>query len=111
MGYGERLKEIRRYYRLTQTEFAQKLYLSRNYIAVLELERKPLNNRIASMICDKFRVRLEWLLNGTGDMIQNNDPILTPEEQDEDLQKIIYKYSMLLPADKKLLADFIDRFI
>ena len=111
MGYGERLKAIRRYYRLTQTEFAQKLYLSRNYIAVLELERKPLNNRIASMICDKFRVRLEWLLNGTGDMIQGNTPILTPEEQDEDLQKIIYKYSMLSPADKKLLADFIDRFV
>lgn len=111
MEYGERLKEIRRYYRLTQTEFAQKLYLSRNYIAVLELERKPLNNRIASMICDKFRVRLEWLLNGTGDMIQGNTPILTPEEQDEDLQKIIYKYSMLSPADKKLLADFIDRFV
>lgn len=111
MGYGERLKEIRRYYRLTQTEFAQKLYLSRNYIAVLELERKPLNNRIASMICDKLRVRLEWLLNGTGDMMQSSDPTPTPEEQDENLQKIIYKYSTLSPADKKLLADFIDRFL
>ena len=111
MGYGERLKEIRRYYRLTQTEFAQKLYLSRNYIAVLELERKPLNNRIASMICDKFRVRLEWLLNGTGDMIQGNTPIPTPEEQDEDLQKIIYKYSMLSPSQKKLLDEFIDLYV
>lgn len=111
MGYGERLKEIRRYYRLTQTEFAQKLYFSRNYIALLELERALLNDRVVGMICDKFHINRDWLLNGKGDMIQGDSQDLTPEEQDEDLQKIIYKYSMLSPADKKLLADFIDRFV
>lgn len=108
---GDRILTVINFCHLSRVEFADALKITPAYVSKITNKGAIPSNRLIDDICEKFGVNEKWLLNGTGDMIQNNDPIPTPEEQDEDLQKIIYKYSMLLPADKKLLADFIDRFI
>lgn len=64
---NERIKELRKLLNLTQREFANKIGMQTNTIAVYEMGvRKPKSSTI-SIICHEFNVNEEWLLNGIGD--------------------------------------------
>lgn len=65
---GERIKQVRLAAGLTQQQFADKVGLSRNFIAVIETsDRKP-SDRTISDICRIFGVSLAWLQYGEGEM-------------------------------------------
>ena len=78
---GNRIKEIRSKYKLSQTEFGKKLGVSRDVIGNLECERVELKNPMSKLICKTFNIREEWLLTGEGEMT------LIPDE-DIELDKI-----------------------
>lgn len=87
----ERLKILRQYFNLTQTEFANRIKLNQSYYSQIEGGKKKLNDRIAKIICDEFSVNESWLRDGVGDMLANDRPesvgatifnALTPEKQD-----------------------------
>lgn len=65
---GERIKQVRLAAGLTQVQFAERIGLSRNFIAVIETsDRKP-SDRTISDICREFGVSLAWLQDGVGEM-------------------------------------------
>jgi transcriptional regulator with XRE-family HTH domain len=50
--------------KLTQPVFAEKISISKGYIAALELGKKPINDRIIKLICAAFKVNEDWLREG-----------------------------------------------
>lgn len=65
---GERIKQVRLAAGLTQQQFAERIGLSRNFIAVIETsDRKPSDRTIAD-IAREFGVSLAWLQYGEGEM-------------------------------------------
>lgn len=68
-----RFKELRKELKLTQEEFAKKMQLSRSYINLIEMGKKIPAERTIKDICREFKVNYDWLVNGTGDMFQDDD--------------------------------------
>lgn len=61
---GARIKELRNTLELTQTEFANKIGLSRNAVASYEGEIRTPNDAIIKLICKEFNVDYYWLTEG-----------------------------------------------
>lgn len=69
----ERIKELRKALGKTQKDFADSLELSRNFIAQVETGAKTPSERTLKDICREFKVNYDWLVNGTGEMFQDDD--------------------------------------
>lgn len=71
----ERVKELRKkHLKLSQTAFGEKLGVSRSVINNIELNAlaKPEQKLpLLKLICEKFNVNEDWLLNGTGEMLKS----------------------------------------
>ena len=66
----DRIKEIRKYYKLNQEEFGEKIGVSRYVIVNIELDRVEPKELIINHICDIYSVNKEWLLTGNGSMLK-----------------------------------------
>lgn len=64
----DRIKLLRQQANLTQAQFAERIGLSRNYVAMLEIGRREASDRTVSDICRAFSVNEGWLRTGSGDM-------------------------------------------
>lgn len=69
----DRFKELREALSLTQQKFADRLDISRNFVAQIEMGNKIPSERTIKDICREFKVNYDWLVNGTGDMFQDDD--------------------------------------
>lgn len=74
---NERIKQIRIGSGLTQIQFANRINLSRNYIALIESGDRAPSDRTISDICREFGVNEVWLRTGEGEPFQKQ----TREEQ------------------------------
>lgn len=70
----DRIKEVRKFYKLSQTDFGKRLGASRDVINNIENGRNAPNDTILKLISKEFNVNPEWLETGEGDMT------LRPEE-------------------------------
>ena len=77
MELHERIKILRKkYLNMSQTEFGEKLGVSRSVINNIErnvLARPEQKLSLLKLICSKFNVNEEWLLNGTEPMFVQPD--------------------------------------
>lgn len=64
----DRFKELRKELNVTQQEFADKLKISRNFVAQIETGSKVPSDRTIDDVCREFNVNEEWLRTGNGDM-------------------------------------------
>lgn len=64
----ERIKKIRQTEGMTQAEFADKINLSRNYVAMMEIGQREPSDRTIADICRVFGVDEVWLRTGVGEM-------------------------------------------
>ena len=62
---------------MTQTEFAQKIGLSQNYVWMIERGDRCPSDRTIADICREFDVSEDWLRTGEGEMFIQ----LTPDEE------------------------------
>lgn len=77
MLLSERIKEIRKAEKLTQTKFGEKLSVSRDVISSFEsgrVEPKPI---FLNYLCEVFNINKDWLLTGEGEMYKR----LSSEEE------------------------------
>jgi transcriptional regulator with XRE-family HTH domain len=74
MTINERIKAIRKALKMSQTDFAQGVYLSQSLYAAIEGEERKVNNRHIQLIVNKYNVSKDWILTGKGDMF--NSPVL-----------------------------------
>lgn len=67
-----RIKELRKFLKLSQREFGKEIGL-RSSISEIESAQAPITERTIIAICSKFNVSEEWLRNGEGNMFINED--------------------------------------
>lgn len=75
---NSRIKEVRQRLRMTQSVFASRLNLSRNYVALIESGDRSPSDRTIADICREFGVREAWLRTGEGEMFaaaQDESPL------------------------------------
>lgn len=65
---GQRIKELRKKFNLTQQEFCERIGVKRNTIAKYETERGEPIDAVISLICREFDVNEQWLRTGNGDI-------------------------------------------
>lgn len=117
----ERIRKLRKEkLHLSQTEFGQKLGVSRSVIKNIELNalaRPDQKEPLYKLICKEFHVNYDWLVNGNG------DPFLydLPEDEyvrataeidikDFKARRAIIEYWHLNETDKELFWNFLERF-
>lgn len=64
---NDRIKQVRTNAKLTQTEFADKLGLTKNYISLVENGNREPSERTVNDICRIFNVNPVWLRTGAGE--------------------------------------------
>ena len=64
--FGDRLKVVRKHYRLRQNEFAEKVDSSQSSIARLESGERMPDGYIIKMIVEQFGCDAMWLVTGEG---------------------------------------------
>lgn len=96
---NERIKQIRRELGLTQTEFAERIGLKQNSIALIESGKRNISDQAVLSICREYGVNEEWLRTGTGEK-------MTPDASDE-LEAMVKKYD-LSNADQVLIEKYVN---
>lgn len=97
---NKRIKELRQYFGLTQREFANKIGLKQNTIALIESGKRNTSEQSIIAICREFNVNKKWLQTGKGPRF-----VKQPEDTIEELQQeyglddfgygLIYEYLKL----------------
>lgn len=77
--FGKRIKDIRKTFDITQTEFGNKIGLAPNTITNYETGRRSPSNQIIISICREFNVNEIWLRTGEG----GNDNMFTKVSDDD----------------------------
>ena len=95
---GERIKELRKALRMTQTAFADRIGIRQNSVALLEMGRNMPSDQTVAFICREFRVNEEWLRTGAGEMF-----VPTPASIVDELAEEYH----LCPEARAMVAQFI----
>lgn len=67
-----RIKKLRKDLNLTQQEFANRIGLKQNSIALIESGKRNISDQAILSICREFKVNEEWIRNGIGDVFCAN---------------------------------------
>lgn len=73
---NDRIKALRKSLKLNQTEFGERIGLKAGAIGKMEKEGGTVIEQNIKLICEKFHVRREWLVDGTGEMLQETEDTL-----------------------------------
>lgn len=108
----ERIKELRKFYELTQQEFADRLKIARNNIAGYETGKRSPSDAVVSLICREFHCSEKWLRTGEGEMLAattRSDEIaefagrILSEEEDSFKQRFLSVLARLSEDEWELL--------
>lgn len=91
-----RLKQIRKYLKLSQKNFAKEIGMSQSGYGQIEIGDRPISDRLIKSICMAFNVNENWLRTGEGEMII--------EIKDDFLDQMTKKYN-LSPIEAQI-ADY-----
>lgn len=105
MTSNTRVKELRKTLNLSQTKFGEKLGVSKDVIANIELERVELKEMTAKHICRIYNVNPLWLIEGEGEMfIEIADGLLEDlavEYELTDIEKKVVSNFVKLPSEER----------
>lgn len=116
MEINERIKQLRKHLKLSQTAFGEKIGVSRDVIKNIDnnlVEAKPL---MIKHICEVFAVNREWLENGTGEMFDETSPsivdmLVEKYSLSDTARKILEVYITLEENDKKAIDRFVRKVV
>lgn len=98
---NERIKELRRILGLKQREFADALGVKTGAVGAWESGSfKPGAARV-ELICERFRVSRDWLINGAGPVFKDDSEAVAPQASGVDEARLeAFKVALqLLPRD------------
>ena len=90
----ERLKKLRKYFDMSQREFAERFGMSQSTYAPLENGRE-IRDAYVKLICQAYGVNEEWFRTGKGKMFV--------KEPDRDLEELLKIYDSLSVSLKSFL--------
>ena len=97
---GERIKILRG--SMSQQQFADQLSITRQYIALLESDKREPSPLLIDSLCQKFQIRREWLVLGHEPM-KTADMEGTPETLVPDLVSILSSYPSVLALFRRVV--------
>lgn len=121
MEIYERIRELRKkHLKMSMEVFGKRLGVSRDTINNIELNRLARPDQKMSLyklICSEFGVSEEWLLNGTGDMLDNKeaeygtliDRVMTG--QNEFAKNIFKTFALFDEKDWEALQAMIEKYL
>ena len=77
-----RIKKVRTEAGLTQAQFAEKIGLSRNYVAMIEIGQRDPSDRTISDICRIYGIQEDWLRYGL-------DPMRAEKSEEEQIAELV----------------------
>lgn len=95
---NERIKQIRRELGLTQQEFAERIGLKQNSIALIESGKRNISDQAVLSICREYGINEEWLRTGWGEK--------RTSDSNSELEALTEKYN-LSAADVILIEKYI----
>lgn len=102
---NERIKELRKSLKLSQTEFGKRLGVSRDVINNIENGRVELKEYLIKTICSVFNVSSDWIRTGEGSMKSESDEDMLDRIARElsltPLQSEAFHYLMGLPDEER----------
>lgn len=121
MEIHERIREFRESQKLSRDAFGERIGVSRDVIANIELNRlaRPEQKEpLYKLICKEFHLNEKWLMTGEGELFNEeaNEDIYTRaaaeiDEKDPLARQAIIKYWQLSDEDKKLFWAFMEKFV
>lgn len=110
----ERVRELRKSLKLSQTDFAEELGVTRSVISNIELGIVEIKEYVLRLICSKFNVSEEWLRNGTGEMFVQTpktvlDDLVTAHNLDEREKAIISAFLDLSSEGRATVIEYIEK--
>ena len=108
---NERLKQLRKYFNLTQESFAKSLRLARTSVSSFENGKSKPSSRTLTYICEKYQVNEDWIRTGKGDMFLNisinklDTFISNLDASDNDLLDIYDMISKLSYDNRRLVKE------
>ena len=108
---GERIKEVRKALKLTQTAFADRIGIRQNSVAVLESGKNTPSDQTIAFICREFRVSEDWLRTGEGEMFVPTPSTVVDqlcEEYDLDgaARVVLEKFITLPPEEQEVIIEY-----
>lgn len=95
---GDNIKLLRETLGLTQQKFAERIGIKQNSVALIESNKRNISRQAMLSISREFKVRLEWLETGKGEMFaQRNISII---------EQLSAEYN-LTPQSRELIEDFL----
>lgn len=101
---GSRLKEIREEKKITQSDFASSLRISRSHLAGLETGAKNFTNRILDDLYNFYGINKDWLIDGSGDKYVD---LLEGIDADEEIKEMTRMYLKLNDEMRGVVKKFI----
>ncbi len=117
-----RIAYLRNFLKLSRAEFGEKLGVIGPAVGNWERGKNVPYNKI-TLICERFNVNREWLVNGTGEIFQrkeggeNKPPEVTPYEYarmqgcDYTLAKVFEALCAMNDRDKEAISRLIDQIL
>lgn len=68
MQIYQRFMQLRKYLKMTQSEFGKELGRTKMAISYYEKGERSIDNSIILLLKEKFNVNTDWLINGNGSM-------------------------------------------
>ena len=96
---NERIKAIRKKMGLSQSDFAERIAISRSALAKIESGENRPSERTQMLICDKFGVNREWLQTGEGERLKRT----ATDDLIPQLHLLLAKYPAIACALEHLL--------
>ena len=112
LNINDRIKEVRKKLKLSQTAFGEKLGVGRGVITNIELNLTEPKDLFIDLLCKTFGVNPNWLISGTGDMfISSADNILNQLSKEYKLdptdEAIIKTYLSFGADERKIIKRYI----
>lgn len=109
---NERIRQIRRELGLTQTEFAERIGMKQNSIALIEGGKRNISDQAVLSICREYGVNEKWLRTGSGDKMLSNandelDALAKKYNLSNADQILMEKYMSLKPNSRETIIKFI----
>jgi len=67
----DRIREVRKALKLSQAKFAARMAISSSYLADIELNNKPVTERVIRLLVAEFNTNDKWLRTGEGTMFND----------------------------------------
>lgn len=113
---GKRIAAIRKETGMNQTDFALAIGLKKSGLQKLEYGENTPAATTAMLICQKFNINHDWLMDGVGDMYIAEKSVLTGALRDAYTNDRLFReiadvYLSLDDNDKAVIANVVQRFV